>query len=161
MRRVAARGGALGRGRAVGRLVGAGAAVLAASFALAACGEPSADLFVVHRSGTIPGATLDMLVSDGGGVKCNDGDTKQMTSSDLILARKIARELNGKDDDHPGPATRDPELPARPGSILRYDIRSEKGSVAFSDNSLHQPAAFYLAQKFVRDMAIRVCGLPR
>ena len=57
--------------------------------------------------------------------------------------------------------SRDPELPARAGSILRYAIRSEKGSVTFSDNSLHQPAVFYVAAKFTRDIAKRVCGLPR
>ena len=132
-----------------------------AALALASCGEPSADLFVVNRSGSVPGARLHMLVGDGGAVRCNGAAAQEMTSDDLILARKIARELNGKDDDHPGPATRDPELPARAGSILRYAIRSEKGSVTFSDNSLHQPAVFYVAAKFTRDIAKRVCGLPR
>jgi hypothetical protein len=135
--------------------------VALAAVALGACGTASPDLFVVNRSGTIPGARLHMLVGDGGTVRCNGGSEREITSGDLITARKVARELNGKDDDHPGPATHDPELPARPGSIMRYDIRSEKGSVAFSDNSLHQPAAFYLAAKFTRDIAMRVCGLPR
>lgn len=136
-------------------------AATAATAALAGCGSPSADLFVVHRTGSTPGARLTMLVGDGGTVTCNDGATKEITSDDLILARKIARELNGKDDAHPGPAVDTVRLAPGPGSILRYEIRSEKGRVAFADTSAGQPAVFYRAAKFVRDIARRVCGLPR
>jgi hypothetical protein len=32
------------------------AVAVAAALALAACGTPSPDLFVVHRSGSVPGA---------------------------------------------------------------------------------------------------------
>lgn len=136
-------------------------AVTAGVAALAGCGSPSADLFVVHRTGSTPGARLTMLVGDGGVVRCNDGPERQITSADLILARKIARELNGKDEAHPGPAVDTVRLAPGPGSILRYEIRSEKGRVAFSDTSAGQPAVFFQAAKFVRDMARRVCGLPR
>lgn len=128
---------------------------------LAGCGTPSADLFVVTRSGTIPGAGLTMLVGDGGTVRCNGGPERAITSADLIAARKVARELNGKDDQHPGPAVRDLALPAGPGSVLRYEVRLEKGSVAFSDTSANQTPAMYRAAKLVRDLARRVCGLPR
>jgi hypothetical protein len=135
--------------------------LVAAALVAAGCGGPSADLFVVSRTGTIPGAKLHLLIGDGGTVRCNGGKEREITSADLILARKIARELNGKDDDHPGPAVNDPSLPARPGSILRYEIRSQKGTVAFSDNSLRQPSTFFVAAKFTRDIAKRVCGLVR
>ena len=134
---------------------------VAAALLAAGCGSPAADLFVVERSGTLPGAKLTLLAGDGGTVRCNGGPEKEITSADLIRARKIARELNGKDEAHPGPAVESMRVPPRPGSLLRYEIRSEKGRVAFSDNSLPQPAVFFLAQKFTRDMARRVCGLPR
>lgn len=136
-------------------------AAAAAALGVAGCGSPSADLFVVHRAGSTPGARLTMLVGDGGTVRCNDGEAHDITSDDLILARKIARELNGKDDAHPGPAVDSVRLAPGPGSILRYEIRSEKGRVAFADTSAGQPAVFFQAAKFVRDMARRVCGLPR
>ena len=136
-------------------------AVVVCALVVAGCGTPSPDLFVVTRSGAIPGARLSLLVNDGGSVRCNGGPSKEITSDDLILARKIARELNGKDSDHPGPATRDVILPALPGSVLRYNLRLEKGTVTFSDNSRGQPPAFYAAAAFTRAMAKRVCGLAR
>ncbi len=137
------------------------ALVVAAAAVVSGCGSPSADLFVVTRTGAIPGAKLSLLVNDGGSVRCNGGPSKDITSDDLILARKIARELNGKDADHPGPATSDLVLPPRPGSILRYAVRLEKGTVTFSDNSKGQPPTSYAAAAFTRAMAQRVCGLVR
>lgn len=128
---------------------------------LAGCGEPSADLFVVTRTGNVPGARLTLLVSDGGTVRCNGGAERQITSDDLIEARKIAREFNGEDADHPGPATQDLNLPPRPGSVLRYEVRSEKGTVTFSDNSSSQTPTMYAAAYFTRALAKRVCGLAR
>jgi hypothetical protein len=40
-------------------------------------------------------------------------------------------------------------------------VRSEKGSVSFSDTSAHQPSAFYRLAKLTRDIARGPCGLPR
>ena len=138
----------------------AAAAVVLAAAAVAGCGAPSADLFVVTRSGTIPGARLTLLVGDGGTARCNGGPERALTSRQLIDAREIAFELNGDDQD-PGPATRDVRLPAGPGAILRYVVRSEQGTVAFSDTSRGQPQAFYKTAKFTRDIAKGVCGLAR
>ena len=128
--------------------------------ALTSCGAPSADLFVVTRSGSIPGAGLKLLVSDGGTVRCNDGPEREVSSDALIRAREITFELNG-DDKHDGPARHDLQLAPGPGTILRYSVRSEQGSVAFSDTSAHQPQAFYKAAQFTRDIAKRTCGLAR
>ena len=44
---------------------------------------------------------------------------------------------------------------------MRYDIRSEDGSVAFSDTSRRQPPVFYRVAKYTRDLAKGVCGLAR
>lgn len=134
------------------------APVLAA--VLAGCGTPSADLFVVHRSGSIPGAKLRLLVGDGGTVRCNGGPERQISSQQLIDARAILRDLEG-DDETDGPLRDDVQLPPRPNSILRYIVRAEDGTVAFSDTSASQPAVFYRVAQFTRQIAKGVCGLPR
>lgn len=136
----------------------AGAAVLA--LAAGGCAAPSADLFVVTRSGSIPGARLTMLVGDGGTVRCNGGPEHAITSKQLIDARRIAFELNG-DDNHPGLAPDHPRLPPGPTTIMRYVVRSEKGTVAFSDTSPGQPKTFYAVARLTRELAKGACGLPR
>jgi hypothetical protein len=127
---------------------------------LAACGTPSADLFVVQRTGTIPGAQLNLRVTDGGQVSCDGGDLRDISSAQLIEARAILEGLQGKKDEQ-GPADRNLRLPPRPGSTLSYRVRSEDGTVAFSDNSLGQPQAFYRLAKLTRDLAREVCGRSR
>lgn len=139
-----------------------GASVVAAAAALAGCGTPSADLFVVHRSGALPGAKLSMLVGDGGTVRCNGGPEREISSSQLIEARRLLRELEGGEDENvTGPLERDLRLRPQPNSILRYTVRAEKGTVAFSDTSRGQPQVFYELARFVRQLAKGPCGLPR
>ena len=135
-------------------------AVPVAAAALAACGSPSADLYLVERTGSTPGARLTMLVGDGGTVSCNRGPQEPITSAQLIEAREIATGLNG-DEEEPGPAVRGLELPPRPGSILRYRVRSEAGIVVFSDNSKGQPEAFAQLARLTRRLAKEACGLAR
>jgi hypothetical protein len=137
-----------------------GLASLAACALLVACGSPSADLYLVERAGSTPGARLTMLVGDGGSVRCNRGPQEEITSAQLIEAREIATELNG-DEEEPGPAARGVELAPQPGSILRYRVRSEAGVVAFSDNSKGQPEAFYRLARLTRRLAKEACGLAR
>lgn len=141
---------------------------LTAAALLVACGTPSADLFVVQRTGTVPGARLTLRVQDGGQVTCNGREAGMMTSSQLIDAREIVRELGGGAIDRQndvtsddGPLDRGLTLPAAPGSILRYRLRAEEGTVAFSDNSAGQPEAFAKVVRLVRGLAKGVCGLPR
>lgn len=135
-------------------------AALLSAVAAAGCGTPSADLFVVHRSGTIPGARLSLLVGDGGTVRCNGGPERPITSKQLIDARGILDDLEG-DKKSDGPLKRDLRLPGRPNSILRYVVRAEDGTVAFSDTSAGQPHVFYEVAAFTRAMAKGPCGLPR
>ena len=139
------------------------AAGLAATQALlaAGCGGPSSDLFAVERAGTVPGARLTLVVDDGGFVRCNHGDRKEISSAQLIDARDIARQLDGEPDKEPGPAKKNLTFAPRPGSILRYDVRTEQGSVAFADNSARQPAVLFHVAELTRDLAKQVCGLPR
>jgi len=138
---------------------------LAAAAALAACsGAQPADLFLVQRTGTIAGARLTLRISDDGGAYCNGGKREEITSAQLITAREIRRELDGdKNDDENkvGLAAKHVELP--PGSItsLSFRVRSEKGTVAFSDTSAHQPQTFYRLAQLTRDVARGACGLAR
>ena len=126
---------------------------LAAVGLLAGCGTPGADLFVARRSGSIPGAALTMRVIDDGQVVCN-GHEHPLSSDLLIDARALAEDLAE-------PATAGTSLPPRRGSILRYRIRVEDGTVAFADTSRGQPAAFYRAALLIRQIAKGPCGLPR
>ncbi|HEY5143062.1 MAG TPA: hypothetical protein VII98_06140 [Solirubrobacteraceae bacterium] len=136
------------------------AGVAAAGVLLGGCGVAAPDLFVLHRSGSIPGARLTLLVNDGGTVRCNGGPAKTITSAQLIRARGAVDDLKGKPNT-PGPATLATQLPAGPGSILRYVVRDEDGTVAFSDTSAHQPKVFFQLAALTRELAQKVCGLPR
>lgn len=142
--------------------------VLVVLVVLAACGTPSPDLFVVERTGTIPGAKLTLRVQDGGEVFCDGRDAGMMASGELIRAREDLRELEGGAVDRQndvtssnGPLDRNLRLPPGPDSILRYTLRAQEGTVAFSDSSPRQPKVFFKLASLVRDLAKGVCGLPR
>ena len=131
------------------------AALLATAAGLAGCGQIRApDLLVVHRSGSIPGARLELLISDDGTLHCNGGKSRVLPSQLLLDARETARKLA---------RAAQSGLALRPGprSVLRYRIRTKDGTVAFSDDSRGQPPAFFLAQQLVRNIARQGCGLPR
>lgn len=130
------------------------AAALAAAALLGGCGTPSADLFVVHRTGSIPGARLTLLVSDGGFVDCNGGRDRDMSDPLLLDARELARDLEKY-------AKRSLRLPPGPGSVLTYSVRLEDGTVRFSDTSPRQPPVFRRMALFVREVAKGSCGLAR
>jgi hypothetical protein len=138
------------------------ALALAAAAAAAGCGGPGpADLFLVQRSGTIPGARLTLRLTDDGGAYCNRGGRRELTSAQLIEARALRRALDGEKDDDVGLAERHLDLPPGRVTTLRYRVRSEGGTVAFSDTSPRQPQAFYRLAKLTRDVARGPCGLPR
>jgi hypothetical protein len=137
--------------------VAAGALVAAAA---AGCGGEAGDLLAVERSGSIPGARLDLRVTVDGRAACNRGALRQLPSDQVIAARRIERALAGEEDD-PGPAARDLRLRPGPRSILRYRARVEAGTVAFADTSRGQPAAFFEVAKLARDVARGTCGLRR
>lgn len=122
---------------------------------LGACGGRSPDLLLVQRTGSIPGAKLTLLVNDGGTVRCNGGADRRISEPQLLQARTIVREL---EED----ASRDRRFAPGPGSILRYRLRMETGSVEFSDTSMAaRGGAFAQAQLFTRRIAQLTCGLVR
>jgi hypothetical protein len=139
-------------------------AVLAAAAlaALTGCNGPTpADLFVVQRSGTIPGARLTLRLTDDGGAYCNRDGRRELTSAQLITARELRRELDGEQDGADGLAEKHVALGPGRVTTLSYRVRSEGGTVAFSDTSAHQPQAFYRLAQLTRDVARSVCHLPR
>jgi hypothetical protein len=140
------------------------APLLLALAATAGCGGgPPADLFVVTRTGTIPGAALKLRLTDDGGAYCGDARRAEITSAQLIEARALRRLLDGDDPHVKGPGLAEQGIRLRPGRVttLSYRVLSEKGTVVFSDTSAHQPQAFYRLAKLTRDVAIGDCHLPR
>ena len=121
---------------------------------LAGCGTPPADLFEVERSGRDRNANVRMLVSDGGSVKCNGSEPKAIDGPTLLEARDIARELAK----HAELAI---ELPPGENPTLRYRVRTEAGTVAFTDRSEGRPKAFDRIVAFTAKVSEDVCGLQR
>lgn len=135
--------------RRTGMLAAAGVAAVA----LAGCGTPSPDLFVVHRDGMVPGAKLDMLVADTS-VSCNNGDPLALTSAQTIQARDILDDLRlvqAGDVQVP---------PARPAQIFRYEVQTEDGTVRFADTA-QRPPVLPRTAAFVRRLAKDTCKLTR
>jgi hypothetical protein len=120
---------------------------------LAGCGTASPDLFEVRRSGEDRAANLTLVVNDGGQVTCN-GREHPLDADRLLTARELSRELEQ-------PAELGIELPPGPGAVLSYRVRSEAGTVSFSDTSRGNPRAFLRVAAFTKDVAERVCGIVR
>ena len=129
-------------------------ATVALALALGGCGTPPADLFEVERSGRDPNANVRVLVGDGGTVRCNDDEPKAIDGPTLLEARDIARELGAQ-------AELAIELPPGENATLRYRVRTEAGTVAFSDRSEGRPKVFDRVVAFTAKVAENVCKLER
>ena len=127
-----------------------GAAIALAAVVLIGCGGPSADLFVVERTGSVPGAELRMLVSDDG-VSCNGGPEREISSDQLLEARAIATDLAELDQ---------ADIPPAEPRIFGFAVRSESGRLRFADVT-QRPEALPRLVRLVRDLARNVCGLER
>jgi hypothetical protein len=126
------------------------AALASAAFVLGGCGGVSAaDLFVVTRNGPA-GAKLTMLVDEEGNVRCNGRPAGKLDDPMIVQARAIQEELHD-------PASAHLALPARPGSVISYQVRTEAGTVRFSDNSADQPHVFAQLALFVLQTAQQLC----
>ena len=87
-------------------------AAISAAAVLGSCGGIKApDLFIVERTGTVPGARLTLVVNEEGGVHCNGGRALKLSDPQLVEARAIQEELHGLSSKH---AT----LAPRAGSVL-------------------------------------------
>ena len=130
----------------------AGAAFLAAAV-LGGCGTPSPDLFVMKRDGTVPGAKLELLVSDQT-ARCNEGPVENLTSAQILEARDIRDDLllvqDGKVEVPPAP----------PAQFFTFAVTTERGTLRYPDTAQRPPILPRLS-RFVRRVAIDTCGLPR
>jgi hypothetical protein len=140
--------------------MGALAGALLAVALLAGCGESVElpDLFVVQRSGSVPGARLTVLVNEGGSVRCGEvpahlGPMRELSDPQLVLARGIQEELQSPSAEHL-------VLPPRAGSVFRYFVRDAEGEVRFADNSAGQPSVLRHLAYFVLELEQKVCRLP-
>jgi hypothetical protein len=120
---------------------------------LAGCGSRPPDLFVVDRSGADRNANVELLVSDGGSVKC-DGHEHQLDAERLLTARQLLRDISPQ-------AELSIQLPPGPGSELSYRVTMETGTIAFSDTSPGVPETFQRLAAFTKDVTERVCGIER
>jgi len=129
-------------------------AAIAGLLALAGCGAAYPDVFLLTRSGSLPGARLTLLVNDGGTVRCNGGPERQLPARQLLDARRIAEDLSEQAHDAL-------TLPAPPDSVLRYRLRTQDGTVTFSDVDAVRRPELAPVIVFARNVAQDVCGLAR
>ncbi len=147
-------GGAGRRARPPRGPVAALAPIVAVTLAVGCSGGIKApDLFILQRSGSVPGAHLTLLVNEEGGVSCNGGPTLKLSDPALVQARAIQEDLHE-------PASKNTSLPPRAGSVLSYYLRDENGTVQFADNSAGQPKVFHNLALFALQTAQQVCHLP-
>ena len=134
-----------------------GVAAVLAALALAGtagCGSEARDLFLVTRSGDVPGAPLTRRVTDDGRASCNHRPLVEITSAQLVTAREVERDLED-------PAKVQLRLASGPQPVFSYRVRTEEGGVAWSDDSARQPAVLFKLAKLTRDVAKGPCHLPR
>jgi hypothetical protein len=129
-------------------------AALAGLLTLAGCGADYPDLFLLTRSGSLPGARLTLLVNDGGTVSCNGGTEHQLPPRLLLDGRRIATDLMEEAHD-------DLTLSAPRGALLRYRLRTQDGTVTFSDVDAARRPELAPVIVFGRKVAQDVCGLAR
>jgi hypothetical protein len=120
----------------------------------AGCGSEARDLFLVPRSGDVPGAPLTLRVTDDGRASCNHRPLVEITSAQLVTAREVERDLED-------PAKAQLRLASGPQPVFSYWVRTEEGGVAWSDDSARQPAVLFKLAKLTRDVAKGPCHLPR
>ncbi|MEN3281831.1 MAG: hypothetical protein V7607_2971 [Solirubrobacteraceae bacterium] len=134
-----------------------GVAAVLAALALAAttgCGSEARDLFLVTRSGDVPGARLTLRITDDGRASCDRRPLVEITSAQLIAAHESARDLED-------PAKAQLRLAPGPQPVFSYRVRTEEGGVAWSDDSARQPAVLFKLAKLTRDVAKGPCHLAR
>jgi hypothetical protein len=130
------------------------AALAVAALALVGCGAESPDLFLLTRAATGSGAAahLTLLVNDGGTVRCNGGAARPLSGKQLLTARDLTTSIQ-KD------AQRTLVLPAPPGALLRFHVRSQDGAVSFSDLDAARHPELAKVVAFTQDVAHSVCHL--
>ncbi len=123
---------------------------LASAAVVAGCGlnVELPDLFLVTRTG--PGPKLTIVVNESGGITCNGGRQKTLTSSQLITARDLADNLS-KD------AQTKLAIPASPHTVYRYSVKLQQGSISFPDRAAATHKYLGQMEAFVLQAAQQYC----
>jgi hypothetical protein len=129
---------------------GAGLALLL----LSACGVEAPDLFVLTRTGDVPGARLSLLVNDSGTVRCNGAKARPLPDPLLLQARDLQEQITEDAGAHKVYA------PGQ-GGIFAYRVRSEDGTVTWADTSRPLPERYLRLGFLAREIAQGPCGLTR
>ncbi len=95
---------------------------------LAGCGlqVQSPDLFLLTRTGA--GQKQTLLVNSGGTIRCNGSKPKPLPDNFLLKARRLTDALNRD-------ARRHLYLAPRPGSVYRYSVELQGGTITFPDTA--------------------------
>ncbi|MGH2892424.1 MAG: hypothetical protein ACRDPM_04035 [Solirubrobacteraceae bacterium] len=130
----------------------AGAALAAAvAMLVAGCFDVrSADLFLLTRTGQ--GATLTLLVNDGGTVRCDGAKAKPISNAHLIAARDLSDNLSTDAQDKL-------TIPKTPGSVYYFRIRLEQGTISFPDRASATRKVLARAELLATQIAQQDCGL--
>jgi hypothetical protein len=110
------------RRRGAGRILSAGLALAAAGCGFAV---QSPDLFLLTRTGQ--GGTQQILVNDGGTIRCNGGNARTLSDPLLLAARDLATSL---DSDVKNKLRL---RPATAASVYSYRVRLQDGTLVFAD----------------------------
>ena len=133
----------------------AGAVVVAAVWAVGCGGtQQPADLFLVKRTGSIPGANLTLLVSDNSTVSCNGGPPKPLPGDILVEARGLTEDLAA---DITKPIAEVPQV--KP--IYSFTVKLGAGTASWQDGSLGLPQSYLKLSQLTRRIAKGVCGVNR
>jgi hypothetical protein len=135
----------------VSRALRRAVAATAVGAVLTGCGTPAPDLFVVRRTGTVPGARMNLLVSDTS-VRCNLGPHRPLTSAQTLTARNILTDLRDLQEGKKKP-------PPGRGEIFSYSVRDQDGTLFFGDTT--RVKVLERVQAFTRMAATSLCGLAR
>jgi hypothetical protein len=116
-------------------------------------GVKAADLFLLKRTGPPGHPGLTLLVNEEGLLRCNGGRAVRLSDAQLVQARTLQEDL------HDAAAAR-LKLAPEPGSVFAYSVRTESGTVTFSDNSRRQPPVLARLALFALRTSQEVCHLP-
>jgi hypothetical protein len=121
-----------------------------AGVVLTGCGlnVQSPDLFVLTRTGQ--GASVTVLVNDGGTIRCNGVKRKPLSDPLLIQARSIASDLD-KD------AKASLKIPPKANSVYRYRITLQDGTISFPDTAAATHGELARAEQFVLEALTGPC----
>jgi len=116
------------------------AALVAATIAGCGLAVQAGDLFLITRTGQ--GKPLTMLVTYDGTITCDGGRGKTLPDRLLLVARDLPGQLQSD-------AQRNLDLPSPAGSVYRYKVHLQAGTIAFPDTAAAHSSALAQLEQFI------------